>query len=361
LIGDAGATVPADPVLDLLTKRAALAPDSTTILFLGDNVYERGWRTIELDTAEQVAEAHAQLDAQLEVLERSGTEGIFIPGNHDWDDAGRLGWDRMQELDHHLDRVRADGVRARLLPPAGCPGPRTRDLGAVGRLAVIDTQWWLHPHAKPGPSSPASCDNLTEDAVVDGLRGAVRDSLESGMTTVIAAHHPLQSHGPHGGYLGADVHLFPLADHEESPRIPLPVIGTLYAAVRAYLSPARQDLSHPSHRAMLRRLSDEALGSLMRPGSAPVFYVAGHDHSIQILDGGSTATLVIVSGAGSASKVSRVGHDDGTLFANDQVGFVEMDLLTGGDVWIGVFESEYRAAANECAQAFSMRIERANR
>jgi hypothetical protein len=348
-------------VLDLLTERAARAPDSTTIVFLGDNIYERGWRTIELDTAERVAEAHTRLDAQLAVLERSSAEGIFVPGNHDWDDGGRLGWARMQEVHDHLDRVRADGVPAWLLPPAGCPGPRTRNLGAVGRLAAIDTQWWIHPHAKPGPSSPASCDRLTEDAVIDGLRGAVRDSLESGLTTVIAAHHPLASHGPHGDYLGADVHLFPFADKEDSPRIPLPVIGTLYAAIRAYLSPERQDLSHPTYRAMARRLSDEALGSPMRAGSPPVFYVAGHDHGIQILDGGSAATLFVVSGAGSASKISRVGHDDGTHFANDRQGFVEMDLLTGGDIWIGVFESEYPAAANECPQAFSTRIERAMR
>jgi len=358
LIGDAGAPGPADPVLELLTKRAALAPDSTTIVFLGDNIYERGLRTIEHDTPEQVADAHARLDAQLQAVEQSGAEGIFIPGNHDWDDGGRLGWARMQEVHRYIERVRADGVRAWLLPPAGCPGPRTRDLGAVGRLAVIDTQWWLHPHAKPGLSSPAACENLTEDAVVEGLRSAVRDSLGAGMTTVIAAHHPLESHGIHGRYLAADVHLFPFADREDSPRIPLPVIGTLYAAGRAFLSPVRQDLSHPTYRAMRRRLSDEALGSQRRPGSAPVFYVAGHDHSIQILDGGSTATLTIVSGAGSASKVSRVSHGDATRFANDRAGFVEMDLLSGGDVWLGVFEPEHRSAANECPQVFSMRVER---
>jgi len=174
---------------------------------------------------------------------------------------------------------------------------------------------------------------------------------------VIAGHHPLQSHG-RGDYAGADVHLFPFADHEDSPRIPLPVIGSIYALTRKYLSPSRQDLSHPANRAMVGRLSEQALGGLVQSGSPPVFYVAGHDHSLQILDGGSAATLVVVSGAGSAPKVSRVGWGEGTLFADSRVGFVEIDLLRGGDVWIGVFEPGHQAAANACPQVFSMRLAR---
>jgi hypothetical protein len=357
LIGDAGANMPGDPVLELLASRALRAPDSTTVVFLGDNIYERGFRTPELDEPADVAEARTRLDAQLGVLEQSGAEGIFIPGNHDWDDGGRLGWTRMRELDGYLNRVRAEGIPVTLLPPAGCPGPRTRDLGGVVRLAVIDTQWWLHTRSKLGPSSPALCENLTEDAVIQALRASLRDAAESGLVNVIAGHHPLQSHG-RGAYAGADVHLFPFADHEDSPRIPLPVIGTIYALTRKYLSPSRQDLSHPANRAMVGRLSEQALGGLLQSGSPPVFYVAGHDHSTQILDGGSAATLVVVSGAGSASKVSRVGWDEGTLFADSRVGFVEMDLLSGGDVWIGVFEPGHEAAANACPQVFSMRIAR---
>jgi hypothetical protein len=180
------------------------------------------------------------------------------------------------------------------------------------------------------------------------------------MAKVIAAHHPLQSHGPHGGNASAEVHLFPLADQKDSLKIPLPVIGTLYALTRRYFSPWRQDLSNPTHRAMLDRLSEEALGGLLESGSPPVFYVAGHDHSIQILDGGSAASLVVVSGAGSPSKASRVGHDENTHFANNRGGFVEMDFLAGGGVWIGVFEPGHRAAANACPQVFSMRIDPEN-
>jgi hypothetical protein len=357
LIGDAGENMPGDPVLELLASRAIRAPDSTTVVFLGDNIYDWGFRTPELDEPEDVAEARTRLDAQIGVLEQSGAEGIFIPGNHDWDDAGRLGWTRMRELDGYLSRMRADGIPVTLLPPAGCPGPRTRDLGGAARLVVIDTQWWLHTHSKPGPSSPAPCENLTEDAVVQALRASLRDAAESGLVNVIAGHHPLQSHG-RGSYARADAHLFPFADHEDSPKIPLPVIGSIYTLTRKYLSPSRQDLSHPANRAMVRRLSEQALGGSVQSGSPPVFYVAGHDHSLQILDGGSAATLLVVSGAGSAPKVSRVGWDEGTLFADSRVGFVEIDLLSGGDVWIGVFEPAHQAAANACPQVFAMRIAR---
>jgi hypothetical protein len=356
LIGDAGESTPGDPVLELLASRAIQAPDSTTVVFLGDNIYDRGFRTTELDTPAEATEARARLDAQLGVVEQSGAEGIFVPGNHDWDDGGRLGWTRMQELDRHLSRVRAAGLPVTLLPPAGCPGPRTIDLGNVARLALIDTQWWLHTHSKPGPSSPAQCENLTENEVVQALQASLRDPAASGMAKVIAGHHPLQSHGPHGGYAGADAHLFPFADQADSPKIPLPVIGTAHALTRKYLSPSRQDLSNPANRAMVGRLS-EVLDGLVETGSPPVFSAAGHDHSIQILDGGGAATLMIVSGAGSTSKVSRVGHGDETHFASNRGGFVEMDFLSGGEVWLGVFDPGHRATANACPQVYSMRIE----
>ena len=360
LIGDAGENMPGDPVLDLLASRAMQAPDSTTVVFLGDNIYDRGFRTGELDTPADVAEARTWLDAQLGVLEQSGAEGIFLPGNHDWDDGGRHGWTRMQDLDRHLGRVRAEGLPVTLLPPAGCPGPRTKDLGGVARLAIIDTQWWLHTHSKPGPSSPARCENLTENEVVQALQTSLRDPAASGMAKVVAAHHPLESHGPHGGHAGAEGHLFPFAGQGDTLKIPLPVIGSIYALTRKYFSPSRQDVSNPTNRAMVGRLSEEVLAGLVGSGSPPVFYVAGHDHSIQILDGGSAATLTIVSGAGSASKASRVGYDEETLFADNRTGFVEMDFLSGGAVWIGVFEPGHRAAANACPQVFSMRIEPAN-
>ena len=52
--------------------------------------------------------------------------------------------------------------------------------------------------------------------------------------------------------------------------------------------------------------------------------VGGHDHSLQILDGGHEARLVVVSG--SATKVSGVTSIDGTLFAHAHRGFIAFDF-----------------------------------
>jgi hypothetical protein len=56
--------------------------------------------------------------------------------------------------------------------------------------------------------------------------------------------------------------------------------------------------------------------------------VGGHDHSLQILDGGDEAGIVVVSGA--ATRVSAVGAIEGTLFAHAHRGFVVFDFYRAG-------------------------------
>ena len=56
----------------------------------------------------------------------------------------------------------------------------------------------------------------------------------------------------------------------------------------------------------------------------PLAMVGGHDHSLQILEGGSEARLVVVSG--SATKVSGVTSIEGTLFAHGHRGFMVFDF-----------------------------------
>jgi hypothetical protein len=56
--------------------------------------------------------------------------------------------------------------------------------------------------------------------------------------------------------------------------------------------------------------------------------IGGHDHSLQVIDGGRFTRLVIVSGA--ASRLSTVTSVDGTLFAHAHLGFVVMDFFRLG-------------------------------
>ncbi|RPI72617.1 MAG: hypothetical protein EHM47_07925 [Ignavibacteriales bacterium] len=87
LIGDAGEPSPdyREPVLDAMEKRAMLFPEKTLNKFLGDNVYPFGLETEE-DLFYTITKS--RLDEQINIMKQSGTEGVFIPGNHDWGDGG---------------------------------------------------------------------------------------------------------------------------------------------------------------------------------------------------------------------------------------------------------------------------------
>src|SRR3989442_3676948 len=162
LIGDAGAPIPSDPsgtivdpVLRALKASASAAPPSSTIVFLGDNVYERG---IPAAGAPEFPEAVRRLDDQIAVARSSARRAVFVPGNHDWARCGDDGWASMQRADSAVaarGKNRDGTALAVLLPHNGCPGPETVDVGRRIRLIALDTNWWLHGGPKPGRATAA--------------------------------------------------------------------------------------------------------------------------------------------------------------------------------------------------------------
>jgi hypothetical protein len=79
-----------------------------------------------------------------------------------------------------------------------------------------------------------------------------------------------------------------------------------------------QDLIEPNYLEMVKVLSTTL------EENPPLAMVGGHDHSLQILDGGKQARLVVVSGA--ASEVTRVTAIDSTIFAHAHRGFIVFDF-----------------------------------
>ena len=74
-------------------------------------------------------------------------------------------------------------------------------------------------------------------------------------------------------------------------------------------------------------------------GQNPLINVGGHEHNLQVLDGREFhVRYILVSGAGSQSKLTPVGHGENTLFAHEHAGFMVVDFLTNGDVWLQVVE-----------------------
>jgi hypothetical protein len=294
LIGDAGAPLPEDPTLALLGTWGDTHPDRTTVLFLGDNVYPAGLQEADREGGERVLQQQ---------IEATRAPKIFVPGNHDWG----FQWNRsftegvLANAQAYLDEHAASD--ARLEPRDGCPGPVAVELVAPATrlpggltLLLLDLHWWLLPEA----ARPV-CEGIDgTTAFVERLREELVARADENV--VVAAHHPIRSGGEHGGFTRG--FWFDLG---------VAIFYRLYTV---------QDLVEPSYREMIGVLS-EVLSE-----NPPVAMVGGHDHSLQILEGGDEARLVVVSGA--ATKVSRVTSIDGTLFAHARRGFIVFDFYDTG-------------------------------
>ena len=332
LIGDAGAPGPGEPVLATLKAWARRDPDRTLVAFLGDNVYEDGF------TGADRRDEERRLERQLETLEGPpGPRGLFIPGNHDWAGGSEAGLAALKAQQEYVERRLSPGS---FLPRDGRPGPVKIDLpdsaGAVLRLVAVDSQWWLHEGRKP---------DADRDRIVAGL---VR-CLTTDLPVVVLAHHPLESAGNHGGFFDWRDFLFPVTRATDAPwawLIPAPL---LYPLGRRFTPLGTgQDIFAPAYREMkedLRRASRarDADGRLLKP----LAWAAGHDHNLQVMEGGEFADYLLISGAGSAVKMRPVGDRPRTLFAHEHPGFILLDVLADGSVWLRVVEPAFDEAGQQ--------------
>lgn len=317
LIGDAGEPVSGEPVLAELRRWAAEHADRTVVVFLGDNVYPRGLAD-ESDAGAR-ADGMRRLTTQIDAVRDSGARGIFIPGNHDWAHGSLDGLAAIERQARVVDDALGAGA---FLPRGGCAGPTAVDLDGV-RLVVFDSEWFL----QKTPASP--CPDSDETMA----RGLARLVGEAGDRAVLVlGHHPMATHGTHGGFFDWKDHLFPLTRLAPWAYVPLPVVGSLYPLVRGTLNPSSQDLGSARYDHFVEVVSDA-----VRP-YRPLLYVSGHEHVLQVLDGGEAFGRIVVSGAGSQHKLGVVGHGDDTRFAHAHVGFMCVDVLSDGRVALRVIE-----------------------
>lgn len=320
LIGDGGAPQPNDPTLAALGHWGNRYPEQTTVLFLGDNVYPDGLRQSEPARGERIL---------LQQMRATRAAKIFVPGNHDWgfSTLARLQRGRLLAQQRFVEAHARE--KAEFLPVNGCPGPVVKTLVPPGDqlarglvVVVVDFHWWLLP-AEDRPSCPGVADTKAFVAELDRVLAAHRAE-----NVVVAAHHPLRSGGTHGGLTRG-------------------FWSDLGAWTYYWLSGPIQDVWEPTYAEMIGVVS-EALSR-----NPPVAFVAGHDHSLQVIDGGDAARLFIVSGAASAARITGVAAIDGTLFAHSHTGFIALDFVRDrpdGDALIvqvvetGVPEPVYRLA-----------------
>lgn len=315
LLGDAGAPREDEPTLKVLTEWASRAPDRSMVIFLGDNVYDHG---MPLENSPMRAEMERRLQSQIDVIANSGARGFFVAGNHDWHQ-GLPGVIRQSEY------IRASLRREdAFLPRAGCVGPVKLDVEHL-RIIALDTDIWLNPDTEP----LADCPQRDLQASLSALKEMVNTARDRHV--IVVAHHPLDTHGIHGGFYDWRYHIFPLRDWHDWMWLPLPIVGSLYPLLRWHAVRHFEETNSDTYKEMQAAFREAFTRK------KPLLYAAGHDHNLQVLEGNS-ASYILVSGAGIDSRLSCVTHGDNTLFAHLHTGFLVVDFLQSGRVWLYVVE-----------------------
>ena len=332
LIGDAGGPdKDGEPVLAALGQELTRDPARSVVVFLGDNVYPKG---LPAPDAGNRQEMERRLDEQIDTVRLKGARGIFLAGNHDWEKEQAGGWEAVKRQSAHV--VARGAPLIGFLPRGGCPGPEVVDFDPHLRLVILDTQWWLQDGPKPmDPTSDCSADSESEvlAALREGLRGA------GDRPVVVAAHHPLATGGPHGGYFSLREHIFPLTDLNGALWIPLPFVGSIYPLARKGGATAQDTASGPN------RKMREALEGVLRE-RPPLVYASGHEHALQVLESRSARRL-LVSGAGILGHTRPVRRIEGSRFASSVAGFMRLDFQPAGGVRLAVLSVDARARIAE--------------
>lgn len=271
LVGDAGRSE-AEEHLVAVADWIARDDVPTRVLFLGDNFYPRAEWT-------DPALRRAILDPQ-RALGRVPSDVVFVPGNHDW----RVNGNGAPLLDRVSELSRAASP-ARWRPAPGERGPEViEELGF--RVIALDSDQWI---ARREPERLRAAEAALRDELACAGCGA----------SIVVAHHPLTSSGPHGDCASAARRLLRFD----------------------------QDLHSTPYREYVR-----AIEAILRE-HPPLLFAAGHDHSLQVAVGAWDGAHV-VSGAGS--ELTRVCAQDAPLSWSAK-GFMSVERAADGGTRLRVF------------------------
>jgi len=255
------------------------------------------------------------------VKDRENGQIIFTPGDKDWDNSEKDGLSLVRKLEKSVEN-RADGANI-FLPSEGCPGPEVVDLSPTLRLIVLNTQWWMHPFDIP-EAPDADCNNLTKEEFIESLEETINDS--QGRNILLVGHHPLKSSGVYGGHMTFETHLFPFAETKPGNRVPVPFLGSFYAAYRQNVGSVR-DMANENYKDFIHHMR----GILSRhPG---LIYTSAHDYSLQLLEYEEAYQVI----SGSIIENERTGKETGEMFASSQCGYAKLEYYNSGKIQISYF------------------------
>lgn len=311
LVGDAGNWgSPEKPeVFTLLEQQLKNADSSSTMIFLGDNIYPYGLPKAD---DKEYPEAKIKLEKQMALANGFKGKTIFIPGNHDW----YSGIDGLREQEKMVTATLKQ--KKSFLPRKGC-GIENIDINDNTALIVLDSQWYLEDWDNH-PTINEDCDFKTREQFFEELENKLNDFQNK--TVILATHHPLLSNGAHGGEYSARKHLYPF-----KAKVPLPIIGSLINLLRKTSGVSPQDMQNKKYNVFIKRVKT------LIQNRKNVIVVSGHDHSLQYID--REGIKQVISGSGSKTEAARaIGRRD---FSAGENGFAVLKVLNNSAAAVSYF------------------------
>lgn len=287
-IGDAGNTTNPETIetLKLLNNQLSKTDKNSTLVFLGDNIYPKGMPADKNDPNR--ADAEEKLTLQLEIAKKFSGKTIFMPGNHDW----YTGLEGLEEQEKFVNLFLNE--KKAFLPRKGCAIETVKINDHIGMI-VVDSEWFLQDWDKH-PTLNDDCDIRTRTEFFDELKSEINKNQNK--FTILAIHHPLMSHGPHGGKYSLQKHLYPFKN-----RIPLPIVGSLINFLRKTTGASPQDLQNKQYQQLINMIKP------MIQNRDNVLVVSGHEHTLQYSE--HDGVKQVISGAASKKEAARA------IFPND--------------------------------------------
>ncbi len=316
LVGDAGKS-PLGGMSDGLTVYKNFIKDKNTegtyTIFLGDNIYPDGMPPESSPDRERAA---YMIDAQVASVADFKGQVYFIPGNHEWYNDGLEGVKRQQEyLEEKLEGQQV------FQPTDGCP-LKSVSVSPNIQLIMIDSQWYLEDWNRH-PNINENCEIKTREKFFIELELELEKNKNK--SVVFAMHHPMFTNGTHGGFFGAEKHLFPTQRD-----IPLPGLSSLVAQIRSQGGVSVQDRYNELSNKFMNKLA----GIARKHGN--LVFTSGHEHTLQHIE--KDGLVQILSGSGAKNGFASLGKDG--LFSYGGQGFAVYDIFTDGSSYVRYYGAD---------------------
>jgi hypothetical protein len=278
LIGNSYELEEGSELESLLKQQFSEASKNSSLVFLGDNISPTGVSDSLSSNWGLVEQKIIQLSNLLKLYKG---ETYFIPGDRDWKEGKRLGWQSAERQQLLIDSV-FQQASVQYLPKSSCPGIEEINLSEQVTLLIADSQWLLHPWDKPKLDSECGAKSVGE--VISQLESALKRNAHK--RVVFATHHHVISQGKYGTRN----------------------FGSL------------QYSSHPKTNAFSKVLND-LLGKYDN-----VVHVSGHEKVFQHLVDEQTSYVT----SGAVGEISKVKPDDKLKFSSLNEGLTSLKFQTDG-------------------------------